>query len=170
MSPRGWHFSNPNSKVRTTRGNWGAVTSWYICSIVWNQLSEWLWLKSTFFSPSCPFFHLLPSLPVSFYSHPHPYSCRTTTASSPCSVRTLWWVCWTFVGTQRKWRPYWTVTWTCALRAPTTDPASAASNWPSSMKSRRWDILFTFNETTHVKSKIVLQESSPPGPSTTTMM
>ena len=47
-------------RLGPTRGSWGTVTSWCICSTVWNQLSEWSWLKSTFFSPRLSF--LLSSL------------------------------------------------------------------------------------------------------------
>lgn len=90
----------------------------------------------------CGFCQITPSLPVSSLSS-HlfasiPGSCRMTTGSCPCSVRTLWLVCWTFVEIQRKWRPYWMATWTNVLQAPTTDPASAVLNWPSSTKSRRY--------------------------------
>ncbi len=66
-------------------------------------------------------------------------SVRMNTGSCLCSVRILWWVFWTSVVTQRKWKPFWTVMWTRTRPQNTRDPVWAASNSPSNMKLKRWE-------------------------------
>lgn len=65
-------------------------------------------------------------------------SLRMTTGNCLCSVRTLWWACWTCAETQRRWRPYWMETYLRSWRrASTIALSSVESNWLSNMKSRR---------------------------------
>ncbi len=66
-------------------------------------------------------------------------SVRMNTGSCLCSVRILWWVFWTSVVTQRKWKPFWTVMWTRTRPQNTRDPVWAVSNSPSNMKLKRWE-------------------------------
>lgn len=161
MSPWGWHFLCLSSKVRAHRGQLKAQSQ-FDESTLSRHLHLYIWrshclkpvvvkissqslclfcfnstISSLCIFPSSPFFPVS-SLPTQLFTST-PDSYRMTTVSCPCSVRTLWWVCWTFVETQRKWRPYWMAMWTNVLQAPTTDPASAVLNWPSSTKSRRYE-------------------------------